>query len=618
MAEATRGGTGRDGGAEFDAGPARGVAWDLGDLYDGPDDPRLDKALAAAAEGAARFAAAHRGRVAGLSAGALAEALDALEALQEPVARAGAYAGLLFAADTSAARHGALLQHVQERGSAIRSELLFFDLEWVAVPDERAETLLADPVLARRRHLLRALRRYRPHLRSEAEERLLEETANTGSRAFGRLFDEVMADARFDVELEGQPRRLGEEEALALLHQPDREVRRAAAAGLTQGLRERSRVLGFLFNTLTQDKAFQDRLRSYADPMDDRNLANEIDGASVRALLAACEARYPLVQRYYRLKARLLGLPDLKDYDRYAPLPEASGERSFEAARALVLEAYGDFAPPMAEIAERFFSRRWIDAELRPGKRGGAFSASTVPSAHPYVLLNYTGNLRDVMTIAHELGHGVHQWLARERGLFEQDAPLTTAETASVFGEMLVFRRLMREERDPAVRLALLCGKLEDAFATVFRQVAMTRFEAALHAARRAEGELALARVNGLWLEANRAMFGSAVELTPDYGLWWLYIPHFVHSPFYCYAYAFGELLVLALVRRYDAEGEAFVPRYLELLAAGGSAPPPELLARVGLDIQDPRFWDSGLALLEGMVEEAERLADSLRGGRPS
>jgi oligoendopeptidase F len=618
MAEATRGGTEADGGAEFDPGPARGVAWDLGDLYDGPDDPNLEKALAASAEAAARFAAAHRGRVATLSAGALAEALDALEALQEPVARAGSYAGLLFAADTSAPRHGALLQRVQERGSAIRSELLFFDLEWVAVPDERAEALLADPVLARRRHLLQALRRYRPHLRSEPEERLLEETANTGSRAFGRLFDEVMADARFDVELDGRPRRLGEEEALALLHQPDREVRRAAAAGLTKGLRERSRVLGFLFNTLAQDKAFQDRLRGYADPMDDRNLANEIDGASVRALLGACQARYPLVQRYYRLKGRLLGIADLKDYDRYAPLPEASGERSFETARALVLEAYGDFAPPMAEIAERFFARRWIDAELRPGKRGGAFSASTVPSAHPYVLLNYTGNLRDVMTIAHELGHGVHQWLARERGLFEQDAPLTTAETASVFGEMLVFRRLMREERDPAVRLALLCGKLEDAFATVFRQVAMTRFEAALHAARRAEGELALERVSALWLEANRAMFGSAVELTPDYGLWWLYIPHFVHSPFYCYAYAFGELLVLALVRRYDAEGDAFVPRYLELLAAGGSAPPPELLARVGLDIQDPGFWDSGLALLEGMVEEAERLADSLRERRRS
>jgi oligoendopeptidase F len=597
---------------DFDPGPARGVRWDLSDLYAGPDDPRLEADLAAAAERAARFAAAHRGRVGGLSAAALAEAVDELEALQEPVSRAGAYAGLLFAADTSAPRYGALLQSVQERGSAIRSELLFFELEWVAVSDADAEARLRDPALARRRHLLAALRRYRPHLRSEAEERLLEETANTGRRAFGRLFDEVMADARFAVEIDGRRQSLGEEEALALLHEPDRAVRRAAAAGLTAGLRERARVLAFIFNTLAQDKAYQDRLRSYADPMQERNLANEIDGGAVRALLAACEARHGLVQRYYRLKGRLLGIPDLRDYDRYAPLPEAAGRRSFESAKDLVLEAYADFAPPMAEIAERFFARRWIDAELRPGKRGGAFSASTIPSAHPYVLLNYIGNLRDVTTLAHELGHGVHQWLARERGLFEQDAPLTTAETASVFGEMLVFRRLMREERDPAARLALLCGKLEDSFSTVFRQVAMTRFEEKLHAARRAEGELAVDRVSALWLEANRPMFGDAVELTQDYGLWWLYIPHFVHTPFYCYAYAFGELLVLALIRRYDEEGPAFVPRYLELLAAGGSAPPPELLARVGLDIQDPRFWDGGLALLEGMVEEAEKLA----GGR--
>jgi oligoendopeptidase F len=609
MAEAIEAASGTRPAEAFDPGPARGVRWDLSDLYAGPDDPRLEADLREAAERTAAFAAAWRGRVAGLSGSALAAALDDYEALQEPVARAGAYAGLLFAADTSVPRHGALYQRVQEAGSAIRSELLFFDLEWVAVPDERAAALLADPALAHRRHLLAALRRYRPHLRSEPEERLLEETANTGRRAFGRLFDEVMADARFEVEIDGRSQKLGEEEALALLHEPDRELRRAAAAGLTAGLRERARVLAFIFNTLAQEKAFQDRLRGYADPIDERNLANEIEGPAVHALLAACEARYPLVQRYYRLKARLLGLPELRDYDRYAPLPEAAGQRSFEDARSLVLDAYADFAPPMAEIAERFFSKRWIDAELRPGKRGGAFSASTVPSAHPYVLLSYTGNLRDVMTLAHELGHGVHQWLARERGLFEQDAPLTTAETASVFGEMLVFRRLMREERDPTLRLALLCGKLEDAFATVFRQVAMTRFEQSLHSARRAEGELAVERVNALWLGANRTMFGDSVELTPDYGLWWLYIPHFVHTPFYCYAYAFGELLVLALLRRYDEEGPGFVPRYLELLAAGGSAPPPELLARVGLDIQDPRFWHGGLALLEGMVDEAERLA---------
>jgi len=308
----------------------------------------------------------------------------------------------------------------------------------------------------------------------------------------------------------------------------------------------------------------------------------------------------------------LLGIPELADYDRYAPIGEPQGERSFDDARKVVLDAYGDFSPQMAEVAARFFDEGWIDAELREGKRGGAFSASTVPSAHPYVLLNYTGNLRDVMTVAHELGHGVHQYLARDQGLFEQDTPLTTAETASVFGEMLVFRRLLKEETDPKVRLALLCGKLEDAFATVFRQVVMTRFEETLHAARREEGELPIPRINELWMAANQPMLGDAVKLTDDYAWWWLYIPHFVHSPFYCYAYAFGELLVLALVRRFDEEGESFVPRYLELLRSGGSASPPELLQRVGLDITDPSFWQGGLSLLAEMVDEAETLAAEL------
>ena len=596
--------------AAHDAGPAAGVRWRLVDLYAGPDDPAIDADLARAEEEAEAFAARHRGRVADLPAAELAAALDALEAIQEPVARAGAFAALCFSGDTAAPAHGALLARVQERGSAIRNRLLFFDLEWVAVDEGRAEALLDDPALAHRSHLLRAMRRYRAHVLSEPEERLLEELSNTSDRAFGRLFDEVLGAAVFRVEHEGATRELSEEETLSLLYEPDRELRRAAARGLTEGLKERARVLGFVFNTLVQHKAVEDRLRRFQDPMDARNLANEIEGDAVRALMDACERRHDLVQRYYRLKARLLGVETLYDYDRYAPVGEPAGRLDFGRARDVVLGAYRDFAPEMAEVAERFFTGHWIDAELRPAKRGGAFCASTVPSLHPYVMLNYTGNLRDVMTLAHELGHGVHQYLARPQGLFEQDAPLTTAETASVFGEMLVFRRLLRDTRDPRERLALVCGKLEDAFATVFRQVAMTRFEQALHEARRGEGELPVERVNALWLESNRPMLGDAVRLTDDYAWWWLYIPHFVHSPFYCYAYAFGELLVLALLRRYDEEGAPFVPRYLDLLRAGGSLAPPELLARtVGLDIRDPRFWDGGLAVLEELVEEAEALA---------
>ena len=589
-------------------GPARGVRWDLSELYAGPDDPQLDADLARALAEAERFEGRYRGRIAGLSAAELAEAVDRLEALQEPLARAGSYSQLLFAADTETPRHGALLAHVQERGTAVRQHLIFFDLEWLALEAGRADALLAEGALARRRHLLRVMRRYRPHVLSEPEERILEEKANTGSRAFARLFDEWISALRFRVARRGAVEELGEEEVLALLHDPDREQRREAARGLTAGLVANHRPLTFIFNTLVQDKAVDDRLRRYAGPMDARHLQNEIAGESVDSLLGACVGRYPLVARYYRLKAKLLGLERLEDYDRYAPLSARDGARSFDEARRIVVDAYSEFAPRMGEIAELFFERRWIDAELRPGKRGGAFSASTVPSLHPYVLCNYTGNLRDVMTVAHELGHGVHQYLARERGLFEQDTPLTTAETASVFGEMLVFRCLMREERDPRVRLSLLCGKLEDAFATVSRQVAMTRFEQGLHAARRREGELEAARINELWLEANRPMFGDSVHLSDDYAWWWLYIPHFVHSPFYCYAYAFGELLVLALLRRYDREGGAFVPRYLELLAAGGSEAPEALLARMGLDIGDPGFWDGGLALLEEMVAEAESL----------
>jgi oligoendopeptidase F len=591
---------------------AEGVRWDLSHLYASPDDPRLEADLDAALAAALRFESRYRGRVATLGADELAAALDELEALQTPVVRAGSYAGLLFAGNTSEPRNGALFQRVQERSTAVRNHLIFFELEWVATDESSAQALLGAPALARRRHFLAAQRRYRDHVLSEPEERVIGELANTGRNAFSRLFDELVAALRFTLAHGGETRELSEEEVLALLYSPDRSLRREAARSLTAGLRANARPLAFIFNTLVQDKATDDRLRRYAGAMDARHLANEISPASADSLLDACTARYGLVARYYRLKARLLGLDSLEDYDRYAPLSELDAKRSFGDARRLVLDAYRDFSPELAAIAARFFDERWIDAELRPGKRGGAFSASTLPELHPYVLLNYTGTTRDVMTVAHELGHGVHQHLAREQGLFEQDTPLTTAETASVFGEMLVFRRLLRETSDPKARLALVCSKLEDAFATVFRQVAMTRFEQALHAARRSEGELPLARIGELWMDANRPMFGDSVRLSDDYALWWLYIPHFVHSPFYCYAYAFGELLVLALLRRYDEEGPTFVPRYLGLLRAGGSDAPETLLAELGLDIADSRFWDGGLALLEDLVAEAERLARGL------
>ncbi len=593
-----------------DPGGAAGVRWNLADLYASSDDPKLEQDLASVHTASQEFAKRYRGKVATLDAAELAAAVDALEALQKPVTRAYVFAELLFSADTANPKHGALLQRVQEQASQIKNTLLFFELEWLTL--ENVEALLAHPALARRRHFLEGLRRYRAHVLSEPEERLLEETANTGSRAFSRLFDELLSDLRFFVTHDGQTQELGEEEVLSLLYEADRSLRAAAATSLTQGLQKQQRVLTFLFNTLVQDKSTKDRLRKYEYPAHERNLSNEIDAATVTSLLQACEARYGLVARYYKLKAKILGLDKLADYDRYAPIPGHAGKRDFPTAKQIVLDAYRDFAPQMSEVTQKFFDAHWIDAELRPGKRGGAFCAATLPELHPYVLMNYTGNSRDVMTLAHELGHGVHQYLAREQGLFEQHTPLTTAETASVFGEMLVFRRLLREESDPQTRLALICGKLEEAFATVFRQVAMTRFEEALHTARRREGELTTARINELWLAANRPMFDDSVTLSDDYGWWWLYIPHFVHSPFYCYAYAFGELLVFSLLHRYDEIGEAFVPQYLELLRAGGSVSPPELLARIGLNIRDAKFWDGGLTLLEALLVQAEDLAQEM------
>jgi len=590
-------------------GAAEGVRWNLAHLHPAPAREGVDRDLAAALAAANAFGARYRGRVAQLSAGDLVAAVDAYEAALEPAARAGAFASLQFAADTQAPAHGALLAHVQQKGTEVRNALRFFELEWIATDDARATQLLADPVLAKRRHYLAASRRYRPHVLSEAEERILDEAANHGERAWSRLFDETLASLRFSPVVGGERRDLGLEETLALLYDADRSRRQAGAAALTNGLRGSSRVLAFTLNTLVANKATEDRLRSYAGLMDERHLANEIDAASVAALMSACERAFPLVQRYYRLKAKLLGIPRLADYDRYAPLGETKRTRSWADARDLVLRAYRAFSPEIANIASRFFAGDWIDAEVRPGKQGGAFCAATLPSVHPYVLMSYTGEPRDVMTLAHELGHGVHDVLAADCGLLEQQAPLTAAETASVFGEMLVFRALMREESDPRARLALLCGKLEEAFATVFRQVVLTRFEERLHAARRGEGELPVERINALWLEANAPMHGDAVALSDDYAWWWLYIGHFVHAPFYCYAYAFGELLVLALLRRYDEEGEPFVAKYRALLAAGGSEQPAVLLSRVGLDVTDAKFWDGGIAVLEEMVGEAERLA---------
>lgn len=593
-------------------------SWSLADLYAGPDDPGLTREVTETLAQADAFERRYRGRVAPgtLSPAELAEAVEQLEAMNERLRKIGTYASLLFAADMSVPRHGALYQASQEQGTALRQRLTFFDLEWSAVPEARAKDYLAAPELSRYRHYLEVERRLAPYRLSEPEELVLETKANTGAHAFQRLFDEVLARARFDVVVGRKRERLSEQDALARLHAPDRATRKAAARGLTAGLDAHTHVLAYVFNVIAADHADTDRLRKLPTPMASRNLANEIEQPAVDALLAAVERGYPVVQRYYRLKRRLLGVERLYDYDRYAPLATKDRAIPWDDARKTVLDAFGAFSPDMAAIASRFFEDRWIDAAIRPGKRGGAFSHGAVPSAHPYVLMNYAGTSRDVMTLAHELGHGVHQYLSRPKGCLQADTPLTMAETASVFGEMLVFRALKDAERDPQRALALVCGKIEESCSTIFRQVVLTRFEQALHEARRREGELPVERINALWRDANRAMFGDSVTLTEGYSRWWSYIPHFIHSPFYCYAYAFGALLVFALYQRYLEAGPAFAPKYLALLSAGGSDAPERLLAPLGIDLSASGFWDGGIAVLASWVDEAEELAGIVSGSR--
>jgi oligoendopeptidase F len=591
---------------------ADGVTWDLADLYSAADDPRIDSDLASALRRARTFESAYRGKIdvpGGPPAGLLRDALVELEALSEQMDRPLIYAHLLHAAKTDDPRHGALLAHTREQRTAINKHLIFFDLEWVKVDDDDARKLLASPALAHYRHYLDHKRAWRPHYLTEPEEKVLEEKSNTGRAAFVRLFDETVASLRFPFEHAGRVEHLPLQQVNAKLFDADRSVRAAAAAALTRGLRDNARLLTYILNTLVLDHRSDCSLRQFDTPMAPRNLANEISPAVVEALMSAAERHHATVQRYYRLKGKLLGIDRLLDYDRYAPLFPDTPNVDWPTARRIVQESYDSFSPRAGEVIRTFFERRWIDAELRAGKRGSAFSSSTVPSAHPYILMNYTDKLRDVMTLAHELGHGLHQYLARPVGYLQCDTPLTTAETASVFGEMLTFQRLLQVHPDPRTRLAMLCSKVEDGFATVFRQVVLTRFEQALHRARAEEGELPTERVNELWLAANRPMHGEVVELTDGYGWWWAYIGHFVHVPFYCYAYAFGELLVLALVQKYKQEGPDFVPRYLELLSAGGSDAPHVLLARLGVDVNDPAFWELGLRLLDDMVADAERLA---------
>jgi oligoendopeptidase F len=580
--------------------------WDLGPLIDGPDDRAgAERMLADAKARAERFAQTYAGKVAELDAEGLRGAMRELEEINELIGRVGSYAGLRFATDTADPARGALLQLVQERATEIETRLLFFELDWAALEDDRATALLADSGLDRYRHHLESVRRYRPHLLSEAEEKILTEKSISSEAAWARLFGEVVAALR--VPIDGEELTL--DVALSRLQWADRRARRVAADAVSAALEPGLRTRGFIYNTLVHDKAVEDRLRRYPHWLASRNLSNEASDESVMALIQAVRGRFDIPQRWYRVKAKLIGVEKLADYDRSAPVLAHDVTYSYAQARELVLDTYQAFSPVAGEVTRRFFDERWIDAPPRPHKRGGAFCAYTVPSVHPYVMLNFTAQRRDVLTMAHELGHGLHAALAQPQGVFHQSTPLTLAETASVFGEALVFGRLLAETTDDEQRLGLLGERIDGAIATVFRQMAMNRFEHLVHTSRRSEGELSTDRICELWVEAQSELFGDAVEITDGYRMWWSYVPHFINTPGYVYAYAYGQLLALSVYSRYLDEGEPFVPRYLELLSAGGSRSPEELADIVGIDLTDPGFWDAGLALVEQQLAEAEALA---------
>ena len=579
--------------------------WDLEDLYSGPDAPELEADLAWAEARSKAFAGRYRGRLADLDGAALGEAIAAYEEIAERLGKATSYAQLVFAANVGDPEAGRFHQTVQERATDISTETLFFTLEINRLDDAVLAKQLESPAAGRYAPWIRDTRAFRPHQLSDEVEKILHEKSVTGRAAWVRLFEETVADLRFPVD--GKALTLAD--VLNGLTDHDRAVRRKSAKALGRVLGGTPPLFALLNNTLANEKGMEDGWRKFPFPVSERNLSNQVDDAVVEALVASVRDVFPdLAHRYYRLKARWFGRKTLDYWDRTAPLPDDQDRPyTWDAARALVLDAYGGFAPEMADIARRFFDHRWIDAPPRPGKDSGAFSHPTVPSAHPYILMNFHGRARDVMTLAHELGHGVHQVLSAGQWALMADTPLTTAETASVFGEMLTFRAMLDGETAPSRRRILLAGKVEDMLNTVVRQIAFHEFERRVHDERRT-GELSAERLGGIWLDVQRESLGPAIRLHDEYRNFWAYIPHFVHTPFYVYAYAFGDCLVNSLYDVFQKGHPGFQAKYLDMLRAGGTLRHKELLAPFGLDAGDPAFWRRGLDVVSGFIDELEAM----------
>jgi oligoendopeptidase F len=584
--------------------------WDLTDLYSSLNAPEVKRDLEKSESECLEFERAYKGNLVASASGsdagrALSEAVKRYEAINELLGRLMSYAGLLQAGNTADPVIAKFYGDMQERITAASSHLLFFELELNRIDDKLLEAAMADPALGHYRPWLEDIRKDKPYQLEDRVEQLFHEKSVTAYGAWNRLFDETMVGLRFKVGAKS----LAIEPTLSLLVSSKGSDRKAAAQALAKTFKEQLRLFTQITNTLAKDKEISDRWRGFSDVAASRHLANRVEPEVVDALVTAVRAAYPrLSHRYYALKAKWFGKKSLPHWDRNAPLPQVPMRTiPWSDAKDKVLTAYGAFSPKMASIADRFFRDRWIDAPTRPGKTSGAFAHPTVPSAHPYVLLNYQGKPRDVMTLAHELGHGVHQVLAAPNGALMAPTPLTLAETASVFGEMLTFKKLLAETTDKKQRKAMLASKVEDMINTVVRQIAFYTFERALHTERR-NGELTADRVCEIWMDVQRESLGPAIELKPGYETFWAYIPHFIHSPFYVYAYAFGDCLVNSLYAVYERASAGFAERYLAMLAAGGTKHHSELLAPFGLDARDPAFWQVGLGVIEGMIGELEAL----------
>jgi len=587
------------------------VRWDLSALFSGLDDPKIEQTWQQATESAEGFALKYRGKINSpdLTAQTLASAIREMESLYNEVAKPMGFASLQFATDSGDPKIGAFMQKQRERGTGLSVTTMFFELELQAAPSEVIDALLKDEVLAGYSHYIQAARMYSAHRLSEPEEIILEEMANTGSRAWVRLFEELTANQVFKLSKPGAeaPIDATQQEVLTLLRDPDRATRQAAADSLSAGLKELERVLVFNYNNLLQEQAVEDRLRKFEFPEHSRHLSNELDKPTVDRVMRLCKQNYGLVKRFYDVKRQILGLPELTHIDRYAPLFETEERVGWDSAKEIVLSAFGTFSGTLEAKAREFFDENWIDAEARKGKQGGAFCAYNTPDTHPVVFQSYQNKMDDVMTLAHELGHGVHASLSREQTYLNFQGTLPLAELASTFGEMLVFEKLV-SAANLQDKLALYADKVEGIFATVFRQSAMFSFEQRCHLARRAEGELTAEQFAEIWQDEQQSMFGSSVKLGEQHSMWWTYIGHFIFAPFYVYAYSFGELLVLSLYQMAKAEGPSFADKYVDLLKLGGSRTPHELMETVGVDLNSEAFWLGGFEAMEKLVSAFEGL----------